>query len=330
MSDEYQAAPSCALAIFGATGDLMRRLIVPALCNLARIKVLPEQFDLIGVAYDDQDTESFRRTLGERVAEVTPDLVDTAEYRQIAERLQYVRGDFDDPGTYERLGGVLAGLKRDHDSGANAIFYLATPPAAFAPIVERLAAAGLMREPEGGWRRVIVEKPFGTDLASAQGLNRRLLKAAAASTRSIASTITSARKRSRTSWCCGSPTASSSRSGTASTSTTCRSRSPRRSASSSAGKFYDATGALRDMVPNHLFQLLALIAMEPPTCFDCRRGAHGEGQGARRHAASAARRVARWAVRGQYGAGRCRGSRPRAIGRHPTWRRTRPPRPMSR
>jgi glucose-6-phosphate 1-dehydrogenase len=100
MSDEYQAAPPCALAIFGATGDLTRRLIVPALCNLARMKVLPDQFDLIGIAYDDYDTESFRRTLGERVAEVTPDLVDTPEWRRIAERLQYVRGEFDDPDTY--------------------------------------------------------------------------------------------------------------------------------------------------------------------------------------------------------------------------------------
>ena len=97
------------LVIFGATGDLTRRLIVPALYNLARMKVLPEQFDLIGVAYDDQDTESFRQTLGERVAEVTPDLVDTAEYRQIAERLQYVRGDFDDPGGYSGWGVCLPG-----------------------------------------------------------------------------------------------------------------------------------------------------------------------------------------------------------------------------
>ncbi len=306
MSDEYQVAPPCALAIFGATGDLTRRLIVPALCNLARLKVLPEQFDLIGVAYDDQDTESFRRTLGERVAEVTPDLVDAAEYRQIAERLQYVRGDFADPETYERLGSVLAGLKRDHGSGGNAIFYLATPPTAFAPIVERLAAAGLTREPDGGWRRVIVEKPFGTDLASAQALNRQLLNAVqehqiyrmdhylGKETVQNIMVLRFANGLFEPLW---------DREHIEHVQITVAETV----GVEHRGKFYDATGALRDMVPNHLFQLLALTAMEPPTCFaaDAVRTEKAKVLDAVQRLRP--KEVARWAVRGQYVAGALQG-----------------------
>jgi glucose-6-phosphate 1-dehydrogenase len=306
MPDEYQAAPPCTLAIFGATGDLMRRLIVPALCNLARTNVLPEQFDLIGVAYDDHDTESFRRVLGERVAEVTPDLVRTAEWRKIAERLHYVRGEFDDPDTYERLGGVLADLEREHGTGHNCIFYLATPPTAFAPIVERLAAAGLMREPDGGWRRVIVEKPFGTDLASAKALNRQLLK------------VVQEHQIYRMDHYLGKETVQNimvlrfanglfeplwDREHIEHVQITVAETV----GVEHRGKFYDATGALRDMVPNHLFQLLALTAMEPPTCFDADAVRTEKAK-----VLDAAQRlrpeeVARWVVRGQYTAGKVQG-----------------------
>ena len=122
-----------------------------------------------------------------------------------------------------------------------------------------------------------------------QGAERRTAEAASTSTRSTGSIIISARRRCRTSWCCASPTACSSRSGIATTSTMSRSRSPRQLGVGHRGSFYDATGALRDMVPNHLFQLLSLIAMEPPIRFDAAFGARREGRGARGDPAARAR-----------------------------------------
>jgi glucose-6-phosphate 1-dehydrogenase len=174
MEGDYQPAPACALVIFGATGDLTRRLLVSALANLLRTDLLPAQFGVIGIGRDDQDAESYRRTLGERVMEVASDQVNPTEWRWISDRLEYLRGEFDDPATYERLGSMLGQLETERQTGGNCIFYLATPPGVFAVIVRHLAEAGLMRE-DGKWRRVVVEKPFGTDLASAEALNGDLL-----------------------------------------------------------------------------------------------------------------------------------------------------------
>ena len=151
-----------------------------------------------------------------------------------------------------------------------------------------------------GWTRLVVEKPFGHDLDSRASAERRSCSSTSPRTRSSGSTTTSARRPSRTCWRCASPTASSSRSGTASTSTTCRSPSPRRSASRAAASFYEQTGAIRDIVQNHLLQLLALTAMEPPIDFTADAGAQREGEGA----ALACTRPARSrVVRGQYGRG---------------------------
>ncbi len=150
----------------------------------------------------------------------------------------------------------------------NRLFYLSVAPSEFEGILEHLAAAGLNKTRDGGWARVIVEKPFGTDLPSAQELNYRGQHASSARRTPTASITTSAKRPRRTSWCCALPTRSSSRSGTTATSITCRSPPPSRSASRQRGPYYESSGALRDMVQNHLLQLLCLIAMEPPTDLD--------------------------------------------------------------
>ena len=154
----------------------------------------------------------------------------------------------------------------------------------FGTIVERLGEAGLTSEENGSWRRVIIEKPFGTDLDSARALNRAHPQACCPRSqiyridhflgKETVQNIMVLRFANGIFEPCG----------TATISTMCRSRSPRRSASSGARNFYEATGALRDMVPNHVFQLLSLTAMEPPNSFRRRRGAHREGQGARSRA----------------------------------------------
>jgi glucose-6-phosphate 1-dehydrogenase len=189
------------------------------------------------------------------------------DWNRLAERMSYVQAEFDDPAAYKKLAELLAKTDLMHRTGGNYLFYLATPPQVFATIIQRLGDAGLTREEEGHWRRVIIEKPFGTDLRSAQELNRQIL--AALTERQIY----------RIDHYLGKETVQNImvfRFGngifeplwnrnhidhmqiTVAEAVGVEGR----------GKFYEGTGALRDMVPNHLFQLLTLVAMEPPTCFD--------------------------------------------------------------
>ena len=267
MASQAEPAAPCILVIFGAAGDLTKRLLVPALYNLRRAKLLPEELAVIGVARSNKDDETFRRDAAVSLREfANGEMVDN-DRKWLAERMFYLQGEFDDPALYKKLAQLLAKTERTHHTGGNYLFYLATPPQVFAKIVHRLGDCGLAREEEGHWRRVVIEKPFGSDLRSAQALNRELLAVLAEAQIyridhylgketvqnimvfrfangifeplwnrdhidhvqiTVAETLGVARR----------------------------------------GRFYDATGALRDMVPNHLSQLLTLIAMEPPSCFD--------------------------------------------------------------
>src|SRR5215813_11038723 len=267
MMSIFPPAPPCVLVIFGAAGDLTRRLLMPALYHLRRARLLPEHFAVIGVARARGDNSTFRKELTDSLHMHVDKDLSRVDADWLAERMFYLRGDFDDISAYEKLAHLLTETDEAQRTGGNYLFYLATPPQAFATIPKRLAEAGLVKEKDGRWRRVIVEKPFGTDLRSARELNRTLLSALAESQIyridhylgketvqnimvlrfangmfeplwnrnhidhvqiTVAETVDVERR----------------------------------------GKFYDSTGALRDMVPNHLFQLLTLIAMEPPTCFD--------------------------------------------------------------
>jgi glucose-6-phosphate 1-dehydrogenase len=267
MTIEAHPAPPCVLVIFGAAGDLTKRLLMPALYNLRRAGLLPENFAVIGVARSKKDDGTFRQELAASLREFADGTIAGDDADWLTRRLFYLQGDFDDTSVYERLADRLARTDKAQHTGGNYLFYLATPPQAFAIVTQRLGDVGLLREEDGHWRRVIIEKPFGTDLRTAQDLNRELLSVLGETQIyridhylgketvqnimvlrfangmfeplwnrnhidhvqiTVAETVNVERR----------------------------------------GKFYDATGALRDMVPNHLFQLLTLIAMEPPTCFD--------------------------------------------------------------
>ena len=165
---EPRPAPPCTLVIFGASGDLTKRLLVPALYNLRRAKLLPQQFALIGIARKRDDDAGLRRDLGAALREFAAETVLEADWQWLAERMHYLQGEFDDPRVYKELGRRLGEI-------GNCLFYLATPPRAFGTIVRRLGEAGLASEAEANWRRVIIEKPFGTDLPSARALNREIL-----------------------------------------------------------------------------------------------------------------------------------------------------------
>jgi len=260
-------ADPCAFVIFGAAGDLTKRLLLPALYNLATGQLLPDAFAVVGVARAQMSDDEFRRHMTDALEEFASDGVNQETRDDLIARCHYVRGDFDDPSTYGRLKTELAKVNRAHNTGENCLFYLAMPPDLFAHVARLLGESGLAKEENGYWRRLIVEKPFGDDLQSACALNKQLLGAF------------SEHQIYRIDHYLGKETVQNIMvlrfaNGmfepiwnrhhidhvqiTVAETVSVESR----------GKFYDRTGALRDMVPNHLFQLLALTAMEPPSRFE--------------------------------------------------------------
>jgi glucose-6-phosphate 1-dehydrogenase len=151
-------APAATFVIFGALGDLTRRLLVPALVNLAELGLLSPETELLGISHHAGDDDGLRRALGEFLKK-------GSGWERVRDHVHYMVGDFTDAATFKRLAGRLAG---------NVVFYLATAPGFFGSIVDALGDAGLLDEAKG-FRRVVIEKPFGTDLASAQALNQRIL-----------------------------------------------------------------------------------------------------------------------------------------------------------
>jgi glucose-6-phosphate 1-dehydrogenase len=169
-------ADPCSFVVFGASGDLAHRLLVPALYNLAVRGLLPEAFAIIGVARAEKSDEAFRTDLENGLRQFAIGKIDDGTMTRLVSCVGYVAGNADDPATYQKLDQALARVERARDTRGNRLFYLATPPSEFAPIGRRLGETGLAREENGAWRRLIIEKPFGVDLASAQALNRSLLE----------------------------------------------------------------------------------------------------------------------------------------------------------
>ncbi len=164
----------CALVIFGASGDLTKRKLVPALYNLAKSHLLPRDFAVVGTSATDHSSQAFRDKLRTELPEFLDGELEAELWQRLEGRIYYVPGDFDDAALYERLRVQLADCDARHGTAGNVLFYLAVPPDLFAVIVKHLGAAGLANEEAGTWRRVVIEKPFGHDLESAQALNREI------------------------------------------------------------------------------------------------------------------------------------------------------------
>jgi glucose-6-phosphate 1-dehydrogenase len=268
-------APPATLTIFGAGGDLTKRLVVPALYNLVRAGKLADDFAIIGVDHGDRTTEGWCQSLTEMMQALTraggrehqAEAIDEQAWSWLIRRMRYMRGDFTQPETYSQLGKLLTASDKRQTDAANVLFYLAVADRFFGPVIEQLGRAGLTRQSERAWRRVIIEKPFGHDLASAKALNAQILK------------VLSEDQIYRIDHFLGKETVQNilvlrfangifeplwNRDHidhvqiTAAETVGVEGR----------GRFYEQTGALRDMVPNHLFQLLAMIGMEPPISFD--------------------------------------------------------------
>src|SRR5437016_7595548 len=167
-------ADACVVVSFGASGDLTKRKLIPALVNLAHSKLLSEQFAIIGFAYNDLTTETFRQQLTEEIKQFASCPVEPELWDWFLKRLYYVRGDFKDPAAYQRLKDQIAAADKEHGTRGNNFYYLAVAPAFFSEVIKQLGAAGLTEESNGRWRRVIIEKPFGRDLDSARALNAEI------------------------------------------------------------------------------------------------------------------------------------------------------------
>jgi glucose-6-phosphate 1-dehydrogenase len=266
--------PNCAIVIFGANGDLTKRLIVPALYNLARAGRLPERLALIGVDHNDKTSEQWSQNLRDfldqslkKGAEGSTGSVEDSLWKPIAEDMIFLKGDFEKDDTYKQLGQCLAEIDKKKNLGGNVLFYMAVADRFFSVIAGKLGESGLVKQDEGHFRRLIVEKPFGHDLASAKALNTCLLKYLKEDQiyridhflgKETVQNIMALRfanglfepiwNRDRIDHVQITVAESIGMEG--------------------RGNFYEKTGALRDMVPNHLFQLVAMMAMEPPVSFD--------------------------------------------------------------
>jgi glucose-6-phosphate 1-dehydrogenase len=274
-------ADPCAMVIFGATGDLTKRLVVPALYNLLRTKVLPDQFALIGVARTEETAESWRAQLygmlksfvGNAAAEFDINEIDQAAWKRLAQKMVYVQGDLTNPDLYDKLRGALDQAEKTNGTRGNVIFYLATADRLFGTVVEQLGKAKLTDQHEDRdgnprfWRRVVIEKPFGHSLDSARELDACILRTLREDQifridhflgKDTVQSITAFRFANGL----FEPIWNRDRIDhvqiTAAETVGVEQR----------GKFYEATGALRDMVPNHMLSLLSMVAMEPPTSFD--------------------------------------------------------------
>ncbi len=263
---EMPAGP-CAVVIFGAAGDLTKRKLLPSLYNLRLNKLLPESFAVIGVSRTDKNTDSFRDELTTSMEEYATRPFDSDQWDWFKDRIYYLKGNFEDPQSYIELKKFLSSVDQKFGTQGNYLFYLATGEDYFEPIIEQISKVQLHQCSEDQWRHFIIEKPFGRDLESARKLNKHLLA------------ILKENQIYRIDHYLGKETVQNIlvfRFGnsifepawtnhyidhvqiTVAETVGVESR----------GGFYETAGALRDMVPNHMFQLLSLIAMEPPTTFD--------------------------------------------------------------
>ncbi len=270
-------ADPATLVIFGATGDLTKRKLLPALYALAQDHLLPERFAVVGFARRAKTPEAFRAEMQagvEQFSRLRP--IQAEVWDRLARSLTYVNGSFEDPGGYERLRDLMQESEGKDGAGRNRVFYLATPPDAYPVIVARLGAAGLVTDawngPEGGgagtgWSRIIIEKPFGRDLDSARALNADLHRVFRERQvyridhylgketvqniltfrfgNSIFEPLWNRRYVDHVQLLVGEDLGVEGR-----------------------GGYYDSAGAVRDMVQNHMLQLLTLVAMEPPATFE--------------------------------------------------------------
>jgi glucose-6-phosphate 1-dehydrogenase len=299
-------ADPCVLVIFGASGDLTSRKLVPALYNLAREGLLPEHFATVGFARRDKTDASFRdelRDAANKFSRQKP--IDDAVWSQFSEGIEWHRGSFDDAEAYAQLAQRLAAIDARRGTKGNRLYYFATPPEAFSVILAHLKKANLLCipehrcEPGSAWSRVIIEKPFGRDLQSAQALNRE-----------VAATLDESQIF-RIDHYLGKETVQNIlvfRFGNSIFEPLWNRKyidhvqitAAEQIGVEGRGNFYDSTGIVRDFLQNHILEVLSLVAMEPPVSFDANEIRDEKAQVLRSLRAMTGSDVDRYMVHGQY------------------------------
>jgi len=295
----HRPAGPCVMVICGAAGDLTARKLIPSLFNLAKAQLLPSNFAVLGLSRDDFDADQFRT----HVTRFLPaEDRGTDVCRWFIERLYYQRGEFADANTYTQLTERLGELDKERNTEGNYLFYLATAPAFFGQIVQHLGEAGLVDQSTGRWRRVVIEKPFGHDLDSARALNRDIKSVLTENqiyridhylgketvqnilvfrfSNGIFEPIWNRRYIDHVQITNGETVGVEQR-----------------------GGYFDTAGTLRDMVPNHMMQLISLTAMEPPVSFQADAVRDEQAKILTAIQPLSAEDVLHYTVRGQYGEG---------------------------
>ena len=297
----HTGAP-CIMVIFGASGDLAKRKLIPALYNLAREHLLAGEFAVVGFARREMSHDEFRDKISQDIKEFATSSIDPDLWNKFAKRLYYLSGDVQDPKAYQQLQSLLNEVDKEYGTRGNYLYYLATAPDFFSQIIQQLNAAGLVREENGHWRRVIIEKPFGHDIESARTLNREIRKILSESqiyridhylgketvqnimvfrfANGIFEPIWNHRYIDHVQITVAEDIGVGQR-----------------------GGYYDKAGALRDMVPNHIFQLVTLTAMEPPISFEADAVRDEQVKILRAIQSISPEEVLKYTVRGQYGEG---------------------------
>ncbi len=303
-----QKDPPCVMVIFGAAGDLTKRKLIPALYNLKRSNLLSDNFAVIGVARAEMNDGEFRRRLRDDMNEFATEEIEEGTWDWLEERLFYLSGDFNDDQTFARIKETVEKIDNERQANGNYFFYLATAPQYFAPVVERLGKVGLTKQDETHWRRVVIEKPFGRDLESAKNLNREIKQ------------VLEENQIYRIDHYLGKETVQNIlifRFGNTIFEPIWNRRyidcvqitAAEKVGVEQRGGYYEQAGALRDMVPNHLLQLVTLTAMEPPISFEA--DAVRDEQTKILHAIQrpSPEETATRVARGQYGAGNIDGEK---------------------
>ena len=303
-------APSdpCAVVMFGASGDLARRKLLPALYDLAAHACLAPRFRLVGFARTPMNDDTFRQTSGEFLPKSATGRADSNYSQEFVKQLHYLPGNYDDPAAYQRLAQRLEELDAEGSLGGNRLYYLATPPEVYPHVIEQLGRAGLASpKNEKSWVRIIIEKPFGHNLESARELNRKVLRVFGESqvyridhylgketvqnllvfrfgngifeplwnrnyvdhVQIIAAETLGVERR---------------------------------------AAFYETTGALRDMIQSHVLQLTSLVALEPPATFEATAVRNEKIKVLQSIRPLTRETIWKSVVRGQYGAGSVSGA----------------------